>query len=765
MVDTVTMSAQSGAQLGSLLAKWRTSYGTEDLSQWRWARGHVFGDHVSECLRMAVFLFDEVPFARALHERMRLPVSVPDFRRAVLVALVGHDLGKGANEFQTMLGALEHAYQIAVRSGRPFERPRLRQAVRHEWLSAVLMWRYLLEWGEDQVGSALWARAVAAAAGHHLKGHHGPRGQDDHIVVVYGGRINKHLANIGRFGLRALPRIPNARATVERLTELHDEMEESPGFAGQTDDGVAAAIKWTVILCDTLASLDAPPGVEPRATRVIIQAWLQRLFEGRSIDFAGRLDPAVCDTPRDFQIEAAEVVNDLLVQVSCGGGKSAAALLAAATRPSEPLVFTTPLTSASAQLFKDYGDFGRDGLRTGRAAVDRRLDPDLARWLQPTPSADSAEEVAEEREAEALMRAFGDLQHEVVYGTVDQVLGLLSYSRSSVLWLLYLVRAQVVFDEFHAYDARLDGWLQRFMELFSGMRCIFLSGTVTPHRAERVREGRPGLTIITSREPVDPADAARYVLHWLGDDVGSARNVFEEQARALWIVNQVRRAQDLGRDMGHALVYHSRFRYRDRVGVHRTFVGAFRSDQPSVRGIATQVAEMSLDLSASVMITEICPFDALIQRLGRCNRADRFPERPADVYLYAPETPHPYVGGGREDAVERSEELVRGLAGHPVSQRQLDEALASLSAETDPIRPVCPLLRTMRQTLRDSQPQSVTALLPDDLPVVRAHPWRIQEFEFPMWLPMRRQQVARRHRHRFIVDGQVDPRLGILVEG
>src|SRR5690606_23440341 len=36
--------------------------------------------------------------------------------------------------------------------------------------------------------------------------------------------------------------------------------------------------------------------------------------------------------------------------------------------------------------------------------------------------------------------------------------------------------------------------------------------------------------------------------------------------------------------------------------------------------ICTQVAEMSLDLSASLLVTDLAPVPALIQRLGRLNR-------------------------------------------------------------------------------------------------------------------------------------------------
>ena len=67
------------------------------------------------------------------------------------------------------------------------------------------------------------------------------------------------------------------------------------------------------------------------------------------------------------------------------------------------------------------------------------------------------------------------------------------------------------------------------------------------------------------------------------------------------------------------LVYHSRFRYCDRVRQHGAVIDAFRGNAPAL-AICSQVAEMSLDLSASLLVTDLAPVPALIQRLGRLNR-------------------------------------------------------------------------------------------------------------------------------------------------
>jgi CRISPR-associated endonuclease/helicase Cas3 len=67
------------------------------------------------------------------------------------------------------------------------------------------------------------------------------------------------------------------------------------------------------------------------------------------------------------------------------------------------------------------------------------------------------------------------------------------------------------------------------------------------------------------------------------------------------------------------ITYHSRFRYEDRRRRHEEVVDAFRSNGPAL-AITTQVAEVSLDISADLLVTDVAPAEALIQRMGRLNR-------------------------------------------------------------------------------------------------------------------------------------------------
>ena len=85
----------------------------------------------------------------------------------------------------------------------------------------------------------------------------------------------------------------------------------------------------------------------------------------------------------------------------------------------------------------------------------------------------------------------------------------------------------------------------------------------------------------------------------------------------------------LFRAEGVSTLHHSRFAAADR----RTLDAAVERDlghQRSTGGkviIGTQTLEQSLDIDADLMITDLCPMDVLLQRIGRLHRKPR-PDRP-----------------------------------------------------------------------------------------------------------------------------------------
>jgi CRISPR-associated endonuclease/helicase Cas3 len=157
-----------------------------------------------------------------------------------------------------------------------------------------------------------------------------------------------------------------------------------------------------------------------------------------------------------------------------------------------------------------------------------------------------------------------------------------------------------------------------------------------------------------------------------------AREAAASGRKVLWVVNTVARAQVTYRDLaGEGLtcfVYHSRFRYQDRVQRQQDVLAAFRRSSGCLV-VVTQVCEMSLDISAELLVTEVAPFPALVQRLGRLNRREPVPPVVCDCLVIPAETIQPYLAVDLEGA----REFIDRLAGRPLSQADLADALAAIN--------------------------------------------------------------------------------------
>ena len=102
----------------------------------------------------------------------------------------------------------------------------------------------------------------------------------------------------------------------------------------------------------------------------------------------------------------------------------------------------------------------------------------------------------------------------------------------------------------------------------------------------------------------------------------------------------------LFRHQGVPAPHHSRFAAEDRKGLDLALEARFGPAAPVAGGVVavtTQTAEQSLDLDADLMVSDLCPIDVLLQRLGRLHRHPaRDPDRPAAhaapaLWLIAPD--------------------------------------------------------------------------------------------------------------------------------
>ena len=109
------------------------------------------------------------------------------------------------------------------------------------------------------------------------------------------------------------------------------------------------------------------------------------------------------------------------------------------------------------------------------------------------------------------------------------------------------------------------------------------------------------------------------------------QNALREGGCAGVIVNTVRKAQDLAARLREelpefeVLVFHAQFLMPDRAEKEQRLMERIgKRSTPAQRDrlivVGTQVLEQSLDIDFDYMITELCPMDLLLQRIGRLHR-------------------------------------------------------------------------------------------------------------------------------------------------
>ena len=120
------------------------------------------------------------------------------------------------------------------------------------------------------------------------------------------------------------------------------------------------------------------------------------------------------------------------------------------------------------------------------------------------------------------------------------------------------------------------------------------------------------------------------IMDALGDIAELSKN-----AKVLVVVNTVKRAQEIYQELRFlgAKVLHSRFILRDRIEKERLIKEFFDGGSKGV-WITTQLAEVSLDLDADYLFTELSTADSLIQRMGRCNRRGEKPTNQPNVFVF-----------------------------------------------------------------------------------------------------------------------------------
>lgn len=259
------------------------------------------------------------------------------------------------------------------------------------------------------------------------------------------------------------------------------------------------------------------------------------------------------------------------------------------------------------------------------------------------------------------------LLSDVVVGTVDQALLSSVRQKHVMLRFLGLSGKTVILDEIHSFDDYTNQIIERFLNWMGAMNVpvILMTATLSDSLKKRFTSAYlndesdfladssayPSVTWTDSGKPHCESFSAeeklsrKIQLKWIPKEnpLKSLTEILEESlqegGKAAVICNTVASCQDIGHQLeekfsdAEVIVFHGRFTDKDRTRIEQEVMSRCSPDlEPDGRKlivVATQVIEQSLDISFDLMMTELCPVDLLLQRIGREHRKtdQNHPER------------------------------------------------------------------------------------------------------------------------------------------
>jgi len=258
----------------------------------------------------------------------------------------------------------------------------------------------------------------------------------------------------------------------------------------------------------------------------------------------------------------------------------------------------------------------------------------------------------------------------IVVGTIDQVLLSTLQVKHAHMRAAALLRHFLVVDEVHASDTYMTKLLDRVLDfhLSAGGHALLMSATLgTASRYHLTTNGKlshpaheeakqipyPLLTHVDAARK-DPAtyhaksinqqkkvktetqgiaDSAEKIASIAVDYAKSGarvliiRNLVQDCINTQKAVEEIAGADSdlLFQINNKPAPHHSRFAADDRKLLDLEIEKHFgkRTTKSSVIAVATQTVEQSLDIDADLLITDLCPMDVLLQRIGRLHRHNK----------------------------------------------------------------------------------------------------------------------------------------------
>ncbi|GAB5517867.1 MAG: hypothetical protein RhofKO_01180 [Rhodothermales bacterium] len=325
-------------------------------------------------------------------------------------------------------------------------------------------------------------------------------------------------------------------------------------------------------------------------------------------------------------------LTEMILRAPTGSGKTDAALLWAkqqieVLQRADRLIMAMPTRfTSNALAINVAGSLSDTGLYHSSAWVN---------WYQPDNSA-GKEKRDDAKEQQKLARL---LVTPITVCTIDHLLIALTGAREDHHAIFFnLANACVVFDETDFYDPFIQANLVVLLRVLRWLKVPFLMMSATVPESARalyeiqhpIVEPQPDQATLS----IDERSTPERVLHFAGpstgpEDIAGVLERFVEARRGIIYANTIERAMAYYRwfeERGiETILYHSLFTEPDKKRIEQKLIAALGrkawwAGTASCIAILTQIGEMSINISAPLMLSDMCPVDRLAQRAGRLLR-------------------------------------------------------------------------------------------------------------------------------------------------
>lgn len=247
----------------------------------------------------------------------------------------------------------------------------------------------------------------------------------------------------------------------------------------------------------------------------------------------------------------------------------------------------------------------------------------------------------------------------------------------------------LIVDEAHLLNPLMLDLLSYFIRKYAKVyhiKVLFMSATLPKSLAQYLQDNFEIRSFLDCSEGY--RNRKRIMWKYEGEDIEDSVekivNRKKDGEKVLVIVNTVEKAIEIGKKLENEfklnygedfIVFHARFMYKHRKQKEDWFTK--NAKRPHVV-VATQVCEVSLDISYDALFMELASIPAMIQRFGRVNRYGKETKK-VNVCIFRPWIRDPRRYPYSEDELKTAEDLVRKFEGEKlIDEKQLIDEMDSI---------------------------------------------------------------------------------------